>query len=288
MPIAAAFERHGEQGFREREAEVVGSLLEEADGGAIALGGGSVLSERIRAALGRHVVVWLQVDAQESWRRIAHSDRPLATNAEDVARLMAVREPLYEELADAVIPVGDRGDRQPRAAGADRPRRPAAPGPGCCGRRAPPASTRSSSAPASSTPWPARTLHRLGGLVRGAASASPTRPPPRSTRSGCSHSWPRSRSRRGRPRRRWRSPSGVLRELARAGMTQRGPRGRARRRRRRRSRRASAPTSTSAGCRWSRCRRRWSPRSTPPTAARPASTCPRARTTPAPTTCPRP
>ncbi len=108
MPIAAAFERLGEEGFRAREAEVVGSLLESADGGAIALGGGSVLSERIRAALARHVVVWLRVDAKESWRRIAHSDRPLATSAEDVARLMAVREPLYEELADAVIPVGDR------------------------------------------------------------------------------------------------------------------------------------------------------------------------------------
>jgi shikimate kinase/3-dehydroquinate synthase len=106
--IPEAFERHGEEGFRAREAEVVGSLLEDADGGAIALGGGSVLAERIRSALGRHVVVWLQVDARESWRRIAHSDRPLATSAEDVAGLMAVREPLYEELADAVIPVGDR------------------------------------------------------------------------------------------------------------------------------------------------------------------------------------
>jgi shikimate kinase/3-dehydroquinate synthase len=108
MPIAAAFERHGEEGFRTREAEVVGGLLERADGGAIALGGGSVLSERIRAALDRHIVVWLQVDARESWRRIAHSNRPLATSAEDVERLLAVREPLYEELADAVIPVGDR------------------------------------------------------------------------------------------------------------------------------------------------------------------------------------
>jgi len=108
MPIAAAFERHGEDGFRAREAEVVGALLEAADGGAIALGGGSVLSDRIRAALGRHTVVWLQVDAREAWRRIAHSDRPLATSAEDVQRLLAVREPLYEELADAVIPVGDR------------------------------------------------------------------------------------------------------------------------------------------------------------------------------------
>jgi shikimate kinase len=51
MPIAAAFEQHGEAAFREREAEVVGALLEGADGGAIALGGGSVLLERVRAAL---------------------------------------------------------------------------------------------------------------------------------------------------------------------------------------------------------------------------------------------
>ena len=47
---------------------------------------------------------------------------------------------------------------------------------------------------------------------------------------------------------------------------------------------ASAPPSTSGGSRSSRCRPRSSPRSTPPTAARPASTCPRRRTTSAPTT----
>ena len=55
MSITAAFERYGEEGFRGREAEVVGSLLEEADGGAIALGGGSVLSPRVREALPRHM-----------------------------------------------------------------------------------------------------------------------------------------------------------------------------------------------------------------------------------------
>jgi shikimate kinase/3-dehydroquinate synthase len=107
--IPQAFETHGEEGFRVREAEVVGSLLEEADdGGAIALGGGSVLSPRIRAALDRHTVVWLQVDAAEAWRRIAHSDRPLASSAEDVEELLDVRLPIYEELADAVVPMGDR------------------------------------------------------------------------------------------------------------------------------------------------------------------------------------
>jgi shikimate kinase/3-dehydroquinate synthase len=108
VPLAEAFERNGEEDFREREAEVVGALLEGADGGAIALGGGSVLSPRIRAALGRHIVVWLQVDPREAWRRIAHSDRPLATSADDVARLLDERLPLYEQLADAVVPTGHR------------------------------------------------------------------------------------------------------------------------------------------------------------------------------------
>jgi len=107
--IRRAFEEDGEEAFRAREAELVGELLEEADGGAIALGGGSVLSDRVRKALGRHVVVWLQVDAREAWRRIARSDRPLANNAEGVERLLAERQPFYRPLADAVIPPGDRG-----------------------------------------------------------------------------------------------------------------------------------------------------------------------------------
>jgi shikimate kinase/3-dehydroquinate synthase len=107
--ISAAFEEDGEAAFRAREAVVVGELLEQADGGAIALGGGSVLSAEVRAALGRHVVVWLQVDAAQSWTRIARSDRPLATSAEDVVRLLEERQPFYEGLADAVLPPGDRG-----------------------------------------------------------------------------------------------------------------------------------------------------------------------------------
>jgi shikimate kinase/3-dehydroquinate synthase len=109
MPIAEAFERHGEEAFREREAEVVGEMLERADGGAIALGGGSVLSERVRGALGRHTVVWLQVSAEEAWRRIEGTRRPLARDAEDVARLLEERLPLYESLAGAVVMPARRG-----------------------------------------------------------------------------------------------------------------------------------------------------------------------------------
>jgi shikimate kinase/3-dehydroquinate synthase len=108
-PIRRAFEEDGEEAFRAREAEVVGALLEQADGGAIALGGGSVLSERIRKVLDRHTVVWLEVDVAEAWRRIKNSNRPLATSEADVARLLAERLPLYEELADAVVPMTDPG-----------------------------------------------------------------------------------------------------------------------------------------------------------------------------------
>jgi shikimate kinase / 3-dehydroquinate synthase len=108
-PIRQAFEEDGEEAFREREAEVVGELLERADGGAIALGGGSILSERVRKALERHIVVWLEVDAATAWSRIEGTDRPLATSEEDVKLLLAEREPLYEELADAVVPMADEG-----------------------------------------------------------------------------------------------------------------------------------------------------------------------------------
>jgi shikimate kinase/3-dehydroquinate synthase len=106
-PIRQAFEEDGEEAFRACEAEVVGSLLEQVDGGAIALGGGSVLSERIRKALDRHVVVWLEIDAPEAWRRIEDTERPLATSQGDVELLLAERLPLYEGLADAVVPMSD-------------------------------------------------------------------------------------------------------------------------------------------------------------------------------------
>jgi len=108
-PIRQAFEEEGEEAFRAREAEVVGSLLEQADGGAIALGGGSVLSERVREALGRHTVVLIEIDAAEAWRRIEGTERPLATGEADVERLLTERVPLYEELADAVVPMADEG-----------------------------------------------------------------------------------------------------------------------------------------------------------------------------------
>ena len=53
MPIADFFAAHDEDEFRARERELVVGLLDRVDGGAIALGGGSVLSEQVREALDR-------------------------------------------------------------------------------------------------------------------------------------------------------------------------------------------------------------------------------------------
>jgi len=107
MPITTFFGRRGEEEFRSLEAAEVGKLLEDADGGVIDLGGGAVYSERVRRALARHVVVWLQVTPEEAWRRVQGSERPLASDRARFDELHAEREPIYARLADAVLPAGD-------------------------------------------------------------------------------------------------------------------------------------------------------------------------------------
>lgn len=108
MPILEFFAERGESEFRRREEELVVKLLRDADGGAIALGGGAILSGGVRAELGRHTVVWLQVSAEEAWRRVSgNGERPLAQDRESFGRLLAERTPLYESLAGAFVMEGD-------------------------------------------------------------------------------------------------------------------------------------------------------------------------------------
>jgi shikimate kinase/3-dehydroquinate synthase len=106
MPITEAFDREGEAAFRAREEELVLETLAEAHNWAIALGGGSVLSERVREALRVHTVVWLQVDPDTAWARVSGSDRPLAKDRVAFDALLAERTPIYESLADAILPAG--------------------------------------------------------------------------------------------------------------------------------------------------------------------------------------
>jgi shikimate kinase/3-dehydroquinate synthase len=107
-PIASFFDREGEAAFRSREEEVVLELLESARGGVVSLGGGAVTSERVREALRPHIVVQLEVDPEDAWRRASGGGRPLARDMARFEQLHRDREPLYAAVADAVLPAGSR------------------------------------------------------------------------------------------------------------------------------------------------------------------------------------
>ncbi len=109
-PVAHEFELRGEESFRAAEEQLVCELLSKAGGrDVIALGGGSILSERVRGALGDHVAVLLDVDPALAWER-AHTGeqargagRPLARDRDAFFALHAERAALYEEVADATL-----------------------------------------------------------------------------------------------------------------------------------------------------------------------------------------
>ncbi|MEA2357481.1 MAG: shikimate kinase / 3-dehydroquinate synthase [Solirubrobacteraceae bacterium] len=107
--IEAYFDREGEAAFRATEEELAAGLLERADGGVIALGGGTLGSQRVRAALERHVTVLVDVDLATAWERVQGSGRPLARDRAAFAALYRERAPVYERAADAVVPGAGRG-----------------------------------------------------------------------------------------------------------------------------------------------------------------------------------
>jgi shikimate kinase/3-dehydroquinate synthase len=107
--IEKAFARLGESGFREQEEALAVELLEHAGpGDVIALGGGSVLSARTRAALERHIAVLLEVDLDIAWKRASGRGRPRARDRDAFVGRYAEREALYRSVADAVLPAVDR------------------------------------------------------------------------------------------------------------------------------------------------------------------------------------
>ena len=109
--ISEEFAAHGEAAFRVLEEQVVlGALDAATPTDALALGGGSVLSERVQAALADHTVVLIEIDPHTAWRRASGRRRPLAADRRAFAALHATRLPLYERLADAIIPAASRAD----------------------------------------------------------------------------------------------------------------------------------------------------------------------------------
>jgi shikimate kinase/3-dehydroquinate synthase len=111
--LAEEFASGGESAFRAAEEELVVELLDRAGpGSVIALGGGSIVSARVRAALESHLVVLLDIEAEQAWERVGGGEnssnvslqRPLARDREAFLALHGERRALYEELAGAYLP----------------------------------------------------------------------------------------------------------------------------------------------------------------------------------------
>ncbi len=109
--IAQIFQEEGEQGFRDRETEVVQELAHGEDR-VVALGGGAILREENRRALeGRGVTVWLTASPNVIFERMntdpsTGQRRPALTSAgglEEIRSLLAVRTPLYQAVADFTV-----------------------------------------------------------------------------------------------------------------------------------------------------------------------------------------
>jgi shikimate kinase len=104
VDIAYIFEKEGEQGFRDRECEVI-ETLSRRKGLVVATGGGAVLSAHNREHLrATGIVIHLDTTVEEQLRRTGRSShRPLLQTDNPRTTLEALRtkrQPLYEAIAD--------------------------------------------------------------------------------------------------------------------------------------------------------------------------------------------
>jgi len=115
VDIAFIFEKEGEAGFRRREAAVIDELSQR-QGIVLATGGGAILDPDSRSRLGaRGFVVYLHASVGQQLERTNRGrERPLLQNRpreQVLAELMAVREPLYREVAHVVMETDSRGPK---------------------------------------------------------------------------------------------------------------------------------------------------------------------------------
>ena len=109
------FDVEGEQGFREREQSMIAELC-QLNGVVLATGGGAVLRAANRDVLkagGRVIYLFTSLE-QQLERTSRDRNRPLL-RAEDPGKvlreLMAIRDPLYREIADIVVQTDERPPR---------------------------------------------------------------------------------------------------------------------------------------------------------------------------------
>ena len=110
------FDVEGESGFRLREIRMI-ERLSAKQNVVLATGGGAVLAAENRACLSsRGVVVYLRASiAQQVERTSRDRNRPLLQTDDPeskIRELMAIRDPLYLEVADIIV---DTNRRNPKS-----------------------------------------------------------------------------------------------------------------------------------------------------------------------------
>ena len=108
--ISDIFVDDGEERFRLLERAAVVAALDEHDG-VLALGGGAVLDDDTRSALGEHRVVFLEVGLSDAVKRVGLGiTRPLLVGnmRARIRALLDERLPVYREVASITVTTDGR------------------------------------------------------------------------------------------------------------------------------------------------------------------------------------
>ena len=112
VDISYIFSREGEDGFRQREREIIEDVTRESPI-VLATGGGAILLPENRVVLHeRGFVVYLETSLEQQAERVRQGrNRPLLHDVDPLTKLtelMVVRAPLYESLSDFTIATDGR------------------------------------------------------------------------------------------------------------------------------------------------------------------------------------
>lgn len=106
-PIAAIFEKYGEDHFREIEKNVLAQALSKL--AVVATGGGAVLAPENREALSAVSCVYLSTSGRHQASRLSHGNRPLLKNGiSDWKRIYDERKHFYQDVAALTIDTSEK------------------------------------------------------------------------------------------------------------------------------------------------------------------------------------
>ncbi len=114
--VPLIFEIEGEEGFRQRESQVLSELVLLEDI-VLSTGGGSVLDPvNRRALIDNGTIIYLKSTAEKLFKRTADDKRrPLLQTddrLEQIKQILDNREPIYISMADEVIDTNDMSIKQ--------------------------------------------------------------------------------------------------------------------------------------------------------------------------------